>query len=150
MPESMSEKYPNLEWIIDAFEMQIQRPASLLLQSQSYSSYKSRNTVKGLVTCTRPTTRCPTHTNHVCFGLPNLFKINVDRGAITVAFKDVTRKILRGQWYGKMQNLHWDIWQNMALRIIERLSDDVLLSNLKKALFPTQLANKICRCVDAA
>ena len=52
MPESMKEKYSNLEWIIDAFEMQIQRPASLLLQSQSYSNYKSRNTVKGLVACT--------------------------------------------------------------------------------------------------
>ncbi|KAK2158239.1 hypothetical protein LSH36_174g04014 [Paralvinella palmiformis] len=44
---SMKEKYSNLEWIIDTFEMQIQRLASLLLQSQSYSSYKSRNTVKG-------------------------------------------------------------------------------------------------------
>ena len=52
MPESMKDKYPNLEWRIDAFEMQTQRPASLLLQSQSYSSYKSRNTVKGLVACT--------------------------------------------------------------------------------------------------
>ncbi len=52
MPESMKEKYPNLEWIIDAFEIQTQRPASLLLQSQSYSNYKSRNTVKGLVACT--------------------------------------------------------------------------------------------------
>jgi len=31
MPASMKEKYSNLEWIIDAFEMQIQRPASLLL-----------------------------------------------------------------------------------------------------------------------
>jgi hypothetical protein len=52
MPASMKEKYSNLEWIIDAFEMQIQRPASLLLQSQSYSNYKSRNNVKGLVACT--------------------------------------------------------------------------------------------------
>jgi hypothetical protein len=49
MPESMKEKYSNLEWIIDAFEMQIQRPASLLLQ---YSNYKSRNNVKGLVAFT--------------------------------------------------------------------------------------------------
>ena len=34
---------------IDSFEMQTQRPTSLLLQSQSYSSCKTRNTVKGLV-----------------------------------------------------------------------------------------------------
>ncbi len=52
MPESMREKFPNLEWVIDAFEIQTQRPASLMLQSQTYSSYKSRNTVKGLVACT--------------------------------------------------------------------------------------------------
>lgn len=52
MPDSMKQKFPNLEWIIDAFEIQIQRPSSLMLQSQSYSNYKSRNTVKGLVACT--------------------------------------------------------------------------------------------------
>ena len=52
MPESMKEKFPDLEWIIDAFEMQCCRPSSLMLQSQSYSNYKSRNTVKGLVACT--------------------------------------------------------------------------------------------------
>ena len=52
MPESMKEKYPNLEWTIDAFEIQCCRPSSLMLQSQSYSNYKSRNTVKGLVACT--------------------------------------------------------------------------------------------------
>ena len=33
--------------------------------------------------------------------------------------------------------------ETLALRIIELLSDDVLLSNLKKALFPNQLATKI-------
>lgn len=52
MPESMKAKYPNLEWIIDAFEIQSERPSSLMLQSQSYSNYKSRNTLKGLVACT--------------------------------------------------------------------------------------------------
>ena len=52
MPEVIREKFPDLEWIIDAFEMQCQRPSSLTLQSQSYSNYKSRNTVKGLVACT--------------------------------------------------------------------------------------------------
>jgi hypothetical protein len=52
MPESMKSKYPTLEWIIDAFELQTERPSSLTLQSQSYSSYKSRNTLKGLLACT--------------------------------------------------------------------------------------------------
>ena len=33
--------------------------------------------------------------------------------------------------------------ESLALRIIELLSDDVLLSNRKKALFPNQLATKI-------
>lgn len=49
MPESVKLKYPNLEWIIDAFEIQCECPSSLLLQSQSYSQYKSRNTVKRFV-----------------------------------------------------------------------------------------------------
>ncbi len=49
MPESMKAKYPNLEWILDAFEIQCQRPSSLMMQSQSYSNYKSRNTFKGLI-----------------------------------------------------------------------------------------------------
>lgn len=52
MPESVKLKYPNLEWIIDAFEIQCERPSSLLLQSRSYSNYKSRNTLKGLLACT--------------------------------------------------------------------------------------------------
>ncbi len=52
MPDSVKAKYPNLEWIIDAFEIQSQRPLSLVLQSQSYSNYKSRNTLKGLIACT--------------------------------------------------------------------------------------------------
>ena len=52
MPEQVKEKYPNLEWIIDAFEIQSERPSSLVLQSESYSAYKSRNTVKGLLACT--------------------------------------------------------------------------------------------------
>ena len=52
MPETIKEKFPDLDWIVDAFELQIQRPTSLCLQSQSYSSYKSRNTVKGLIACT--------------------------------------------------------------------------------------------------
>ena len=52
MPASMKEKYPNLTLIIDAFEIQCERPSSLLLASKSYSNYKSRNTVKGLIACT--------------------------------------------------------------------------------------------------
>ena len=52
MPDSMRQKYPNAAWIIDAFEIQTERPSSLVLQSQSYSTYKSRNTLKGLLACT--------------------------------------------------------------------------------------------------
>ena len=53
MPASMKAKYPTLEWIIDAFEIQTERPSALTFQSQSYSTYKSRNTLKkGLLACT--------------------------------------------------------------------------------------------------
>lgn len=52
MPDTAKDRFPNLEWIIDAFEIQCERPSSLVLQSQSFSNYKSRNTVKGLLACT--------------------------------------------------------------------------------------------------
>ena len=51
MAEQVKEKYPNLEWTTDAFEIQSEKPSSLVLQSESYSPYKSRNSVKGLVAC---------------------------------------------------------------------------------------------------
>ena len=49
MPASFKEKYPNTIIIIDATELRIQTASSLLRQSQSYSSYKSINTFKGLI-----------------------------------------------------------------------------------------------------
>ena len=49
MPSNFKEKYPNTVVIIDATELRIQTPSSLLRQSQSYSSYKSTNTLNGLV-----------------------------------------------------------------------------------------------------
>lgn len=49
MPASFKEKYPNTITIIDATELRIQTPSSLLRQSQSYSSYKSTNTFKSLI-----------------------------------------------------------------------------------------------------
>ena len=49
MPPTFKEKYPNTVIIIDATELRIQTPSSLLRQSQSYSSYKSTNTFKSLI-----------------------------------------------------------------------------------------------------
>ena len=49
MPPNFKEKYPNTIIIIDATELRIQTPSSLLRQSQSYSSYKSTNTFKSLI-----------------------------------------------------------------------------------------------------
>ena len=49
MPPNFKEKYPNTVIIIDATELRIQTPSSLLRQSQSYSSYKSTNTFKSLI-----------------------------------------------------------------------------------------------------
>ena len=42
-------KYPNTVIIIDATELRIQTPSSVLRQSQSYSSYKSTSTFKSLI-----------------------------------------------------------------------------------------------------
>ena len=49
MPPNFKDKYPNTVIIIDATELRIQTPSSLLRQSQSYSSYKSTNTFKSLI-----------------------------------------------------------------------------------------------------
>ena len=49
MPKDFKEKYPNNVCIIDCTELKIQVPSSLVKQSQSYSNYKSTNTLKSLV-----------------------------------------------------------------------------------------------------
>ncbi len=49
MPKDFKEKYPNNVAIIDCTELKIQVPSSLVKQSPSYSTYKSANTLKGLV-----------------------------------------------------------------------------------------------------
>ena len=49
MPNCFKESYPTTFAIIDATELFCEVPASLSLQSQCYSSYKSHTTMKGLV-----------------------------------------------------------------------------------------------------
>ena len=49
MPEKFKEEFPNPVIIIDATELRIQTPSSLIRQSQSYSSHKSTNTLKCLI-----------------------------------------------------------------------------------------------------
>ena len=49
MPNCFRESYPTTFAIIDATELYCEVPASLSLQSQCYSSYKSHTTMKGLV-----------------------------------------------------------------------------------------------------
>ena len=49
MPASFKERYPKTTVIVDATEIKVNVPSSLLLQSQTYSNYKSANTLKGLL-----------------------------------------------------------------------------------------------------
>ncbi|CAN7998186.1 unnamed protein product [Ixodes hexagonus] len=49
MPPAFKEKYPTTRVILDATEIKCQVPSSLVLQSASFSPYKSTNTFKGLV-----------------------------------------------------------------------------------------------------
>lgn len=44
--------FSNLQMIIDCFEMQIEKPTNPLKQSQTWSQYKSCNTLKYLIGCT--------------------------------------------------------------------------------------------------
>ncbi|XP_068692342.1 uncharacterized protein [Montipora foliosa] len=49
MPESFKSKYKETRVIIDCTEIKVEMPSSLVLKSQTYSNYKSANTLKGLV-----------------------------------------------------------------------------------------------------
>ena len=49
MPAIFKDQYPNTTAILDATEIKVHTPSSLLLQSQTYSSYKSTNTFKALL-----------------------------------------------------------------------------------------------------
>ena len=51
MPESSKEKYPSTCVIIDCTEIKIKMTSTfiLILKSQTYSNYKSTNTMKGLI-----------------------------------------------------------------------------------------------------
>lgn len=49
MPACFKEHYPNTRVILDCTEIFIQMPSSFRAQSQTYSSYKSHNTAKGLI-----------------------------------------------------------------------------------------------------
>ena len=49
MPATFKELYPHTTAIIDATEIKVNTPSLLLLQSQTYSTYKSTNTFKALI-----------------------------------------------------------------------------------------------------
>ena len=49
MPDSFKAKYKDTRVIIDCTEIKVEMPSSLVLKSQTYSNYKSANTLKGLV-----------------------------------------------------------------------------------------------------
>ena len=49
MPEEFKELYPATRVILDCTEIFVETPSSVLLQSQLYSSYKSKTTLKGLI-----------------------------------------------------------------------------------------------------
>ena len=52
MPRNFKKYFPNTQIIIDCYEIECQRPSSLLNSSITYSQYKSRNTRKTLIGCT--------------------------------------------------------------------------------------------------
>ncbi|XP_060082308.1 uncharacterized protein LOC132561625 [Ylistrum balloti] len=51
MPAKFAEEFPSTFAIFDCTEIKIYKPSSLKVQSQTYSDYKSTNTLKGLVAC---------------------------------------------------------------------------------------------------
>lgn len=51
MPENYKAEFPTTFAILDCTELKIEKPSSLLVQSQTYSNYKSTNTLKSLIAC---------------------------------------------------------------------------------------------------
>lgn len=51
MPDKYRNNFPTTLAILDCTEIKIQKPSSLVLQSQSFSNYKSTNTLKSLIAC---------------------------------------------------------------------------------------------------
>ncbi|KAK3104859.1 hypothetical protein FSP39_011847 [Pinctada imbricata] len=51
MPTKYAEEFPTTFAMLDCTEIRITKPSSLKAQSQTYSDYKSGNTLKGLVAC---------------------------------------------------------------------------------------------------
>lgn len=51
MPSKFKEEFPTTFGILDCTEIKISKPSSLKAQSQTYSDYKSCNTMTGLVAC---------------------------------------------------------------------------------------------------
>ena len=49
MPELFRQKYPLTRVVLDRTELFIEKPSCFRAQSETYSSYKSHNTAKGLV-----------------------------------------------------------------------------------------------------
>lgn len=49
MPDCFKKTYPSCRGIIDASEIRVQAPSSMILNSQMYSSYKGQTTCKGNV-----------------------------------------------------------------------------------------------------
>lgn len=49
MPQSFKDKYPKTRVIIDGTEIKCQTPSSLVLHSETFSTYKSHTTFKGLI-----------------------------------------------------------------------------------------------------
>ncbi|ROI81784.1 hypothetical protein DPX16_22019 [Anabarilius grahami] len=51
MPEIYKAEFPTTFAILDCTELKIEKPSSLLVQSQTYSNYNSTNTLKSLIAC---------------------------------------------------------------------------------------------------
>lgn len=51
MPANYKSEFPTTFAILDCTEIKIEKPSSLLVQSQTYSNYKSTNTLKSLIVC---------------------------------------------------------------------------------------------------
>lgn len=142
MPSCFKPLYSDVIIIVDCTEMEIERPSDLEIQCATYSTYKSRNTVKGLVGLSP--TGVTTFISHLMEGSVSDNDITVQSGLLAKLQKGDAIMADRG-WTNKSTLLKHGI----RLVVPEFLMDkkQFLIPDLVKSVSLARLRIHVERCI---
>ena len=98
MPKTYKADYLSTFAILDCTELKMERPTSLMFQSQSFSNYKSTNTLKSLVACDLR--------GAVIFFICPLHRIHVRQGDSQTVWYHPATRTTNGQWLFAKRGWH--------------------------------------------